>query len=287
MHLLTKQIVVGLTERHGVYDEIVQFPADGVNYTFLKVKRFGSKIFRSPLKGYMSDYDTSNCDIVESVMSPIITNKPWIYSLALFQEALAWDLFGLPTPKVLRKKYMQHLFLRDNCKKLIFWSYAGRETLAKYGKIDDARIWQKTEVVYPAIRYIPDRLIRYNERKVNILFSGSFFIKGGINVVDAFERAQKFYNNIYLRLCCDENIDFNTPNKTLRRIYLEKIKSNRNIILGRVTRYEMLNEQIFIFYQPMPTLLVLPYWKLWPLVYLLLQIIWQFLKWLIMAKMVT
>ncbi len=111
-------------------------------------------------------------------------------------RSLGLGLIWPPYSKIVKKKIYAISFLKDNCRKLIFWSQAGRETLAKYGKINDARIWQKTEVVYPAIRYISDNRIRYNDRKVNILFSGSFFIKGRINVVDAFERAQKFYNNI-------------------------------------------------------------------------------------------
>ena len=237
-----KSIRFGLTEQHGMTLELTQFPPNGVKYMFLKKQRVGSRIFKSPLKGYMSNFDFSDCDIIESVMSPVITDKPWIYSLAVFEEALAWNLMGIPLPKIMRKLFIQKLFMKENCKKIVFWSQAGKNTLKIYGNLPH-RIKKKIEVVYPAIRYIPDEFVKYNSRLVNILFSGTFFIKGGIHVIDAFERAQKLYRNIRLWLCCDKITDFFTPNKDLQNKYLQKIESNKDILLiGRVSRDIMLNE---------------------------------------------
>jgi hypothetical protein len=75
---------------------------------------------------------------------------------------------------------------------------------------------KKVIVVYPAIGTVHDSLIRFAERDINILFSGEFFLKGGVNVIDAFERAPRLYPSIRLTLCCDEKINFNIPNKRLR-----------------------------------------------------------------------
>lgn len=235
-------IRVGFTEDHGMCAEQAEFPPKGTEYTFPTATRFGSKVFQSPIKGYMSTFDLSECEIVESVISPIQTNLPWVYSLACFQEALAFSFFGLPSPRFLRIKYMEYLFHKDNCKKLVFWSQAGKDTLTTYGNITNQKVWDKSAVVYPAIRAADDALIRFNEEKVTLLFSGDFFRKGGANVIDAFEKAQKLYPNISMYVCCDEKIDFNTSDQALRNKYLTKIKENKAIIFGRVPRDKMLNE---------------------------------------------
>jgi glycosyltransferase involved in cell wall biosynthesis len=65
------------------------------------------------------------------------------------------------------------------------------------------------------------------------------FRKGGVNVIDAFERAQRIYPSIKLRLCCHEGVEFNTPDTTLKAKYLEKIRNNKGIIAGRVPRDEL------------------------------------------------
>jgi len=236
-----QKIRVGFTENHGMAAELCEFPPNGIEYSFLKASRIGSKIFKSPIKGYMSQFDVSNCDIVEAVLSPIHTKLPWLYSLACFQEAMAWNFLGLPLPRTLRCQYMKQLFLQPNFRRLLFWSNAGKETLKTYANITDQRIWEKSEVVYPAIRSVSNDLLNFNDVKVNLLFSGDFFRKGGVNVVDAFEKASMKYPSITLRVCSDENIDFNTSMSTLRSTYLKKVKSNEKITFGRISRSEMIN----------------------------------------------
>jgi hypothetical protein len=194
---------VGLTERHGMVKEYSQFPPNGVEFSFLSPKKGASKILRSPMKGYFRRFESDRHDLIEATLCPIFTKNNWIYSVANFQEALAFNFCGLPLPRSVRVAYMKSLFLKDNFKKLIFWSKAGRETLQTYGGVTDTRILEKTAVVYPAIREVQDEFIQYNTDEVNLLFSGDFFRKGGVNVVDAFEKVRANYQNIQLILCCD------------------------------------------------------------------------------------
>lgn len=236
-------IRVALTEAHGMVDELSQFPPNGVLYSFIEAEKTDSyKFIRSPIKGYLRNFNTSQHDLIEAVLSPILTENKWIYSIANLQEATAFNFLGCPLPRLIRIAYIKKLFLKDNLKKVIFWSNAGQSTLASYGQMDDECILKKVAVVYPAIRQIDDDFINFNDNNVQILFSGDFFRKGGVNVVDAFERAQKLYPNIKLILCCDEHIDFNTKNLVLRNTYLNKINGNPNIIFGRVTRKRLINE---------------------------------------------
>lgn len=233
-------IRVGLTEAHGMADELNQFPPAGVEYSFLISHPSSFRIIRSPIKGYLGRFEAEEHDLIEAVISPVLTKSRWIYSCECLQATTAFSLFGCPLPRSIRVAYITHLLLKDNFKKLVFWSQAGRDTLHTYGKIKDEKLLKKVAVVYPAIRRVPDDLIQFNDQDITILFSGDFFRKGGVNVIDAFERVQQIYPSTKLRLCCDEKIDFNTKNNNLREEYLEKIRYNDRIILGRVPRNELI-----------------------------------------------
>jgi len=235
-------IRVGLTEAHGMASELSQFPPHGVRYGFVRLRPGKFSIVQSPIKNYLRHYKGNEYDLIEAVLSPVLTEARWIYSCENFQAAAAFNILGCPLPRSLRTGWIKRLLLRDNCKKVVFWSYAGKETLRSYAGITDKRLLEKVAVVYPAIRKVPDQSIQFSEQNVTMLFSGDFFRKGGVNVVDAFERAQRTYPSIKLRLCCDEQIDFNTTNADLKRNYLDKIRNTDRIILGRVGRNEMINE---------------------------------------------
>jgi glycosyltransferase involved in cell wall biosynthesis len=235
-------IRVGLTERHGMAIEQSQCAPDGVVYSFLTPTKLKPRVIRSPIKAYMRSYDMREVDVVEAIISPVVTNKPWIYSCENFPAAAAFSLAGIPLPRSVRVRVIRHLLMRSNCKKVVFWSRAGLSTLESYGGLDSRdALFQKATVVYPAVRQVPDDLVRFSDGDVTLLFSGDFFRKGGVNVVDAFERATRLYPNLKLILCCDETIDFNSPNRRLREEYLRKVRSIDKIeFLGRVPRDYMI-----------------------------------------------
>jgi len=235
-------IRVGLTEAHGMASEASQYGPAGVDYSFL-TPLGPSRFVRSPIKGYLRRFEAAEHDLIEAVLSPVVTHSRWIYSCANFQESTAFNVLGCPVPRSLRVAYIKHLLSQDNCRKVMFWSEAGRRTLQSYGGIDPGdRLLEKVAVVYPAIRAVPDNLVRFTkDGTASLLFSGDFFRKGGVNVVDAFERAQRRYPSITLRLCCDEGIDFNTGNAALRAEYLDKIRRNKGIeLLGRIPRERLI-----------------------------------------------
>ena len=224
-------------------DELASFPPKGIEYCFPDPTRRRHRFIRSPLKSYLWEFaQTGEFDVLEAVLSPVITSTPWLCSLDCFQSAVAFSFLKLPIPRSLRVQFINRLFQKENCKKIIFWSEAARRTLIEYGRVNEMEILEKTTVVYPAIREVRAERIRYSTDKVNLLFSGDFFRKGGVNVVDVFEELQKRYPGITLRICCDEKIDFNTTNLQLKAKYLKKIRSNRSILLGRVSREQMLED---------------------------------------------
>jgi len=234
--------IIGLTEQHGMAVEQRAFPPKGYEYKFLNYVTDGSLILRSPLKGFFSKFEDDRCDLLEAVLSPPNTRKPWVYSLACFEEAIAFELFGIPTPRWLRLKILNNFVLNDNCKALLFWSEAGLNTIYNYNFSERGRLLKKSYVVYPAIK-IPECTVNYEkEENIQILFNGNFFIKGGANVVDCFEILNSSFENIKLRLCCDRDSDFKVGDSELKHKYLRIIDKNPNITLGRVSREEFVNK---------------------------------------------
>ena len=240
---LVPPIRVGFTEAHGMAVEASQFPPPGVEYSFLKAQRAASRLVRSPIKGYYQRYDSPAHDVIEAVLSPIATKNRWVYSCENLQAAAAFNILGVPLPRSIRVAYIANLLTQDNCRKIVFWSQAGRDTLQTYAGIEDEALLKKTTVVYPAVRRAPDQSVRFHEADdIRLLFTGDFFRKGGVNVVDAFERAQQRYPAIRLIVCCDETIDFRTPNAALRSTYLDKLTRNPGIeMLGRIRRDDLVN----------------------------------------------
>jgi glycosyltransferase involved in cell wall biosynthesis len=236
-------IRVGLTEAHGMAKEVSRYPADGVEYSFLKPltpRRAASSV--RPISGDAQRYEGDDADLVEAVLSPIRTDSPWIYSLAHLAEGCGFDGAGAP-PRAQRVASLWKLISRPNLKKLVFWSHAGHATLANYGGIDPDSMAGRLAVVHPAVRTVPDDLIRYGNDNLRLLFSGEFFRKGGVHAVDAFERARQRYPGITLTICCDEHEDFITPNESLRREYLHKINTTAGIVnRGHIAREELMTE---------------------------------------------
>jgi glycosyltransferase involved in cell wall biosynthesis len=239
-----RTIRVGFTEGHGMAAELSRLPGDGIQYSFLRrLPRSRLRIIGSPIKGYLDYYDAADVDLIEAVLSPIRTKSRWVYSVAHFAEACAFDFARAPVPRKVRVAYIKHLFLKRNFKKLMFWSQAALETLGSYGGIDRSTLMGKETVVYPAVRRVPDDLVRFGDRDLRLFFSGDFFRKGGVHVVDAFERARKRYPGISLTVCCDEKIDFNTPHQSLRAEYLNKVNTLPGIVnRGRISREVLMTE---------------------------------------------
>jgi glycosyltransferase involved in cell wall biosynthesis len=235
---------VGLTEAHGLAQEACRMPPDGVQYSFLRpLPNSRLRMIGSPIKGLLDRYEADGIDLIEAVLSPIRTRRRWVCSLGHFAGACAFDFAGVPVPRAVRVAYIKHLLSKTNFKKLMFRSQAGQETLSSYGGIDPAALGGKATVVYPAVRRVADDLVRFGDRDLRLFFSGDFFRKGGVHVVDAFEQARRRYPGISLTICCDERVDFNTPDQSLRSEYLHKIHTLPGIVnKGRIPREELMTE---------------------------------------------
>jgi glycosyltransferase involved in cell wall biosynthesis len=229
-------IRVGLSERHGLASELISNPPDGIEYSF-PYSRDPSILIRSPLKGFYSGYKDEDVDVLEAVLSPVKTQKPWIMTLPRYEQAISFSILNIPTPRQIRIDFIRNLISKNNFKTLLFRSKAGMSDFqTNFPKTYEA-ISNKVFVLHPAVT-VPER----QEKKENngfftFLFSGDFFRKGGANVVDTFISLRQRHKNIRLILCCAEEFDFVTTNKELKREYLEKISNTAGIEnYGRVSR---------------------------------------------------
>jgi glycosyltransferase involved in cell wall biosynthesis len=238
---LENGIRVGLTTIHGMLDEQLQHPPEGVKFEQARVEPKPSWI-RSPLKCYLYSVPDCELDLIEAVLAPIKTRMPWVCSMDCYQSALAFSILGAPTPKWIRRVFVESLLKKANCKKIVFWSEAALKTLTGYGRVTSPEIIGKAMVIYPAIRFVdnPREISQVSDRPFQFLFSGDFFRKGGVNVVDAFERLLQKHPNLVLRICAGEN-DFHTDDQQLKSEYLHRIRSNERIVFGRVSRDEMID----------------------------------------------
>jgi glycosyltransferase involved in cell wall biosynthesis len=239
-HETRNKTTVAVTEWHGAIDEQANNASPDISYvSALCDEHWLQKLIKSPIKGFFPAVNSGPGDIVEGVISPVITKRKWVCSLATYEEALAFSILGMPTPRVIRQFILNRLFLKKNFLGFSFWSNAGMQTLRDAGLCGSSELLSKSCVIYPAVSRRPDRV--EGERNI-ILFSGDFFRKGGVNVVDAFERLSHVGDGLLLRLCCDLELDFNTSDRALRIEYINKVKRNPKIVLGRVPRRVLLDE---------------------------------------------
>jgi glycosyltransferase involved in cell wall biosynthesis len=199
-----------------------------------------SRIFTSPIRGGFFGSPDGACDIVEAVVLPVVTELPWVYSVANFAEPMAFGIGGAPLPKAVRRRVLQALFDRPNFLGITYWSEAAKRSAITYGGVTHGVFERKAEIVYPAIESFPDRLAV--PEAPMILFSGQFFRKGGMHVIDAYERLLEDFPDLKLRLCCDRSRDFEVSSRRLKDLYLGKIEKLPGIELGRVERSELVAE---------------------------------------------
>ncbi len=90
---------------------------------------------------------------------------------------------------------------RSNCKKLIFLSEAGRKSFfatVRYPPYIRHILEQKSIVIYPVPIEKQNSLPREYDGNLKLFFPGTFYIKGGLEVIRAYERLRKKYDTVTL-----------------------------------------------------------------------------------------
>jgi len=248
----SKMITIGLTNMHGMIQEAAQFPPKGITYKPLR------EITNPLLKHPFKHYESRDVDLVEAYIFPCITKNKWIYVCSHASCFTTFTIFDEYFSRSTRLEIIKKLLVKNNFKKLIFLSFAALKTLKTYARIKEEEILRKTTVVYPAIREInAGELTRKVKReKIHILFVGMDFIrKGGSQLIDAFERLQKQFDNIELTIASwFHEIDSTFDPCDRKKVLYNRINKNPGIIyLNRITRGALFEQ-----YYPNADIYILP-----------------------------
>jgi glycosyltransferase involved in cell wall biosynthesis len=231
--------IIGVPEWHGMIDEKSLNPPEGYLYRPIGISEtFIKNILKSPIRGGFFGRPENGADLIEALVLPVLTKQPWIYSTANFAEPMAFTLFGAPIPKLFRRMFLEELFKRENLKQIVCWSEAALRSMSDYAGISSPSVLCKTTVVYPGVATAPKRI--KVPGAVSILFSGQFFRKGGMHVVDAFMKIKAEFPQARLRICSDLKKDFVLNDNALKMRYMSLIEADKSIVVGRVSREVLL-----------------------------------------------
>lgn len=164
-------------------------------------------------------------DILFTYGTLLITNKPYCVYLETGLSFYNYDL-GIGRHPIARL-IVSLLAMHANCHKIIFLSEAAKKSFFSslwYPKFVQQRLEKKMTVIYPLplIETTPHPPKTF-PGTLKILSVGMFYMKGGIELVKAFERLQQQYPNIELTII--------TPLHTVKQTDIDWVKSIPHIRL--------------------------------------------------------
>lgn len=130
----------------------------------------------------------------------LLTNKPYCIYIETGIALYNYDLKIAKNP--IARSIVKILATRQNCKKLIFVSEASKKSFfssVNYGEKAQEILRNKSVVIYPLPLENP-KVISPKTFKgtLKLLFPGTFYMKGGMEVVRAYEKLKQAHSNITL-----------------------------------------------------------------------------------------
>ncbi len=218
-------------KHHTMYDELINYPPEGVTYHFPLYSsnkyNFIRSVYGSLPKSVLSyvrpvmrtvfsknyskkDYAETKYDLTHFCnrlprMDFGHNEIPYVIDLENIYSITAFDKFAHKPSDLhdsfiktfrLQKKEAEGILYSNMCKKLILWTNTGAKTMYNYLNKSKLNI----EVVYPAIHLFPEVRRSKDKDKICLLFMGSinnpnsFYQKGGIYAPKVFEVLSKKYN---------------------------------------------------------------------------------------------
>lgn len=145
-------------------------------------------------------YFKNRGDILFTYGCLVITNKPYSTYLETGLALYNYDLRIANNP--IARFIVAFLATRKNCRHLIFVSEASKKSFfstVDYGAKANRLLEKKSIVIYP-IPLEGQKAISPKKRSgpLRLLFPGTFYMKGGLEVVNAYERIRKEYDDVEL-----------------------------------------------------------------------------------------
>ena len=198
-----------LASPHPQFDEILDFPPEGVEYEVNRVKTSYHGWFterKIALHGKLMSifpiprmiHTRTNADLIHSTRGilQIKQKKPWIIDLESGGIFVSFRFGALKNP--ITKKIIGNALKSRKCKRILPQSEAAKKNLMRV--IDCRKFRDKIEVLYLAMRPCKKKKINRKDKKIIILFIGKNFQgKGGHDLLKAYEILTKKYKNLELK----------------------------------------------------------------------------------------
>ncbi len=208
-HKKDKINVYILASPHPQFDEILDFPPEGVVYSVDRIKSsyhgwFTEKkiaLHNLLLKFLpiprMTHVET-NADLIHSTRGILQINpkKPWIIDCESGGVFTSFNYSALKNP--LTKRIITKALASEKCRKILPQSEAAKKDLLQ--AIDCGKFKEKIEVLYLAMHPCLKKKIKRKDGKFVISFIGKeFYDKGGNDLLKAYEILTKKYKNLKLK----------------------------------------------------------------------------------------
>ncbi len=131
----------------------------------------------------------------------LLTNKPYCTYIENGAALFNYDPFILKNP--LAQLWFSFLIRLPQCKKLIFMSETAKKSLiatAHFSKSTRRIIEKKSVQIYPFVKAPVNIIPKQYNGSVKLLFTGIYYMKGGRELLNAFEKIRERYDNITLTI---------------------------------------------------------------------------------------
>lgn len=177
-------------------------------------------------------------DLIFTYSCLLFSNKPYCVYIENGLSLYDYDFAIAKNP--IARFMVKIALLRKNLKKIIFMSQAAYQSFfstVNYGERASKIIAHKSTVIYPLIERKTALPKKYH-RKVKLFFSGLFYMKGGLELVMAFEQLRRKYPNIELTIV--------TVIRSIKRSDLLKFKDIKGL---RILNAQFSEKEMNRFYQ--------------------------------------
>jgi glycosyltransferase involved in cell wall biosynthesis len=130
----------------------------------------------------------------------LVTNKPYCVYIENGVSIYNYDTVIAANP--IARFIFSLLVRRDNCKKLIFMSEAGKKSFfatVRYDRKTEAVAMGKSVQIYPLIEK-KDTGPKKFHGELKLLFAGLFYMKGGLELVHAFAKIREKHADVFLTI---------------------------------------------------------------------------------------
>lgn len=175
----------------------------------------------------------------------LLTPKPYCTYIETGLALYNYDLGIAKNP--ISKLIVSFLTTRSNCKRLIFVSEASKKSFfssVNYSKKVRNILENKSTVVYPIPLEEPKNVSpKRFEGNLKLLFPGTFYMKGGIEVAHAYEKLRQEHKNISLTIITalhmlqEQDLEYL---KTLQGLTLQDARLNEEEIASMYRSHDIL-----------------------------------------------